>query len=410
MSEHTNIRWYGERGIVNALVTDLAIHGSLGAIELLKCVEWADDQKKGWLDEIERAEMIVEVKLAHFGDPDLIIVCHMQDKRTRVFFIEAKVITYQASVENGGSSSINRQLTLKYRFAQALMEWAGSREPIREPQWCHNAYHQASVVPSLSESRTAPRYVAKSQVLDICRDVKMQKLNEQDVFFVAWTWDRTAFFRIDDFERSESRPLFLGKNGDEVLADNRSRVGWLGYNSINDNPRLRTWLTPAYESAFCSMRNDKAPKETVPINTGSLLRIEPYNVEKNSCRQVRELMTSLASAARDQFGHAAVDERAGSTSITLHNPLLSRDKVLVKLVPQDHESDEYIKLGISTSLNQRTWAGRTFDELELIGAGNNWQPFFTVPLANDAVDFACAVFAELTELIGLSNLDDGPHD
>src|SRR5690242_2756525 len=148
------IIWYGERGIVASLIS--YVRGSVVASirQLLRAVFWAGGTGARWIEAIERANVIVEIGLADFGAPDLMLVCRGASGLPRIVFIEAKATPYEVSARpntpvpglsrsgmqaRGYNSSVNGQLALKYRFATALQCWAEHQDSIVEPQ---GIYHE----------------------------------------------------------------------------------------------------------------------------------------------------------------------------------------------------------------------------------------------------------------------------
>ena len=113
--------WYGERGIVNSIVDGLK-RGGLEIIQtFLGSVLWANGAAQDWIKDVKSVQLMVEVGLGQFGDPDLIIVCNTGENVPHVIFLEAKITSYARSAELDSSSKINRQLTLKYRFVQSVI-------------------------------------------------------------------------------------------------------------------------------------------------------------------------------------------------------------------------------------------------------------------------------------------------
>ena len=123
------MQWYGERGIVNALVNHLS--RGLPSVDpvrsLLSAIRWAAPRGRSWIGTFTR--MIVELGTPDFGNPDLLLVCDGPDGVRLVFLaVEAKVAPYLASMRPNSQgmtlprfkSRINGQLSLKYRFARAL--------------------------------------------------------------------------------------------------------------------------------------------------------------------------------------------------------------------------------------------------------------------------------------------------
>ena len=92
-----DIVWYGERGVVNAMVAGLQRVGQRGVQAFLGAVQWADGSRPNWIEHIEDVCLIVEGGLGQFGDPDLIIVCRTASNETYSVFLEAKIIGYSTS-------------------------------------------------------------------------------------------------------------------------------------------------------------------------------------------------------------------------------------------------------------------------------------------------------------------------
>jgi len=118
------VRWYGERGVMNALVTHL--QRTSDPVEsvrtFLSAVRWAEPRGSSWVNDFTQACLIVEIGLADFGNPDLMIDCH-GPTGVRCVFLESKIGMYLASMRPnhkgmqlpGFNSSINGQLSLKVR-------------------------------------------------------------------------------------------------------------------------------------------------------------------------------------------------------------------------------------------------------------------------------------------------------
>lgn len=145
----TSIIWYGERGVVNAIVTHLARLNAADAF--LRCIQWANGSTPDWVEHLRSTKIIVELGLAEFGNPDLMLVCESGvDSRPYCVFLEAKVCPHCASAisnsegmtARGFNSSCNGQLALKYRFAKALGQWNGVQRTIEEPAAIYEAYRR----------------------------------------------------------------------------------------------------------------------------------------------------------------------------------------------------------------------------------------------------------------------------
>src|SRR5262245_42660906 len=129
MGDRLHLRWYGERGIVNAILAHVQRDGDpVAAVRrLLAATRWSDDGTPPWIDTVTAASIYVEWGWADFGNPDLLMVLDTPSG-TRCVLLEAKVVPYLLSMQPnrvgmrmaGFNSSINGQLALKYRFAKAV--------------------------------------------------------------------------------------------------------------------------------------------------------------------------------------------------------------------------------------------------------------------------------------------------
>ena len=100
-----NVFWYGERGIINAVVAHINTSGNfIGSIRsLLKEICWGTGHPPFWINELSDAHLIVEVGLADFGDPDLLIVCRTTSETIYIVFLEAKAQSYTDSMQRTSS-------------------------------------------------------------------------------------------------------------------------------------------------------------------------------------------------------------------------------------------------------------------------------------------------------------------
>ena len=131
-----NILFYGERGIVNSIILDIA--GDLNKEKkFLESIILADKSKLNWVDNVVNVKYFVEADLSEFGSPDLIIKATTSKNENYVLFMEAKLGSYEGSAlslnnindeklpnsYNGNSSKINIQLAYKYRFIRASKKY-----------------------------------------------------------------------------------------------------------------------------------------------------------------------------------------------------------------------------------------------------------------------------------------------
>lgn len=230
--------WYGERGIVNSIVTHIASRDDPGvtAGKLLGAVHWADGGKPAWISEIADVNIVVEIGLADFGNPDLMLICRTKgDDQPYCVFVEAKAICYQFSMGNnsngmspGFNSTINGQISLKYRFAKALGNPISSKNEVVESEPMFAAYKQ-----QLLDYSHKPRHLRKPEILRLLNDLGLMSLGEDRCYYVVLTWDdaKHAFFADSDVGK-DSLPLLLDEDGRDVYDTVKPRLGWLGYQNL----------------------------------------------------------------------------------------------------------------------------------------------------------------------------------
>jgi len=207
----------------------------------LQAIHWADDKSRDWIDEIDDAHAVVEVGFAQFGDPDLILVCNTPHSRTYIVFVEAKAKTYRDSMKSnfhpgmgaqGFNSSINGQLMLKYRFAQALLQWdAEPSEPIVEPPEIHQVYRKDKLKDPLKTARRLKKKDILSRIL-VPLGIGHQT-SEDDFYYVSLTWDAEShvFFK-DDGVSEEYLPRFLDRHGRDRFKEMACQIGWIGFKQL----------------------------------------------------------------------------------------------------------------------------------------------------------------------------------
>lgn len=257
--------WYGERGIVNSIVTHIASRPNPGktAGKLLDAVQWADAGKHAWTSQIAEVKLIVEISLADFGNPDLMLVCTVEgDDQPYCVFIEAKATCYQFSMGNNSSgmspgfnSTINGQISLKYRFAKALCNPASGIEEVVEPESIFKKYKE-----QLRDYSQKPRHLRKPEILQLLNDLKLISLSEDRCHYVALTWDdaKHAFFADSDVKRPDNMPLLLDEYEKDVYDTVKPRLGWLGYKNLEEALDLHS---DEYKRACCGMFSNLEPTQ-----------------------------------------------------------------------------------------------------------------------------------------------------
>lgn len=263
--------WYGERGIINALITELARREPprCAGRALVQAIRWADGGNPNWTNAIQSVACIVEVDLhkAGFGSPDLILVAAMERGGPHVMFVEGKVGGFaECALPNnpgmaisGFNSSINGQLALRYRFAKALEGWDGEEQIIAEPNELRLAYSRPPADGGLGDVCRYRRHLRKRSVLAILREYAVFGLPEDHYHFVALTGDTEPFWLDQTVREANSLPLFLQPlpDGSDRWAELEPRLGWLGYQAITDH--LQPGLP--FQKALRTMAAERA---TVP--------------------------------------------------------------------------------------------------------------------------------------------------
>jgi hypothetical protein len=316
-----NVFWYGERGIINAVVSHVNTSGDfVGSIRnLLKATCWGTGNGPSWIEGISDAHLIVEVGLADFGDPDLLIICRTGSEKTYLVFLEAKAQSYTDSMQEtsvlragkwgmeqeGFNSSINGQLTLKYRFANALSLWDGRAAAISESHLLFEAY---KVRLNDSPKKSPGRSLAKPSILaGIFGRLGLAGLPEANCHYIALTWDceSKAFFNSPDVP-FDYLPVFLGEDGEGRFSTMLDRVGWIGYKQLEEAIGLSN--ATEYKAAFATMLDSPEP----PLSFYSEKRQGRW---ESFPSQIIELGEGLALA----LGTVRVQRVAGSYSIKDEN-------------------------------------------------------------------------------------------
>lgn len=220
---------YGERGIVNALVLD--IHNNIQLIrQVLGAVKLGDGRGFDWLDKIKEVDFWIEPSFGQFGNPDLIAICRNERNEKYVVFFEAKIVRYEDSAVplaaqffQGINSRVNAQLTLKYRFVQALTNSRNKGGIIKETPNMTHAYAQLH----MDDKQKDHRKLANSYVVSFC---KAMQQNCKGVFYIALTADDITA-AIDRFP-SELLPAVFDDHANDIWDIEKSKFGILTYGQI----------------------------------------------------------------------------------------------------------------------------------------------------------------------------------
>ena len=335
-----NIQWYGERGIVNAVVTYInqnpkdridRLKKFLGAIEW-----WGNKAKNDWISKInEKTEfkIVVELGLSDFGSPDLIIVCIVNDEKYCIF-IEAKVGQYKKSMQSnaegmskGFNSSINGQLSLKYRFTTALKTLRCEDNSLSEPLDIYERYKER-----FPDDLGRQRKIGKVEIINnILEPLGLSKIDDDRFYFVAWTWDddEHIFFKDDEVTTYDNggdipvgMPLFFDEKG--IHRKLKEQLGWLGYKNLEKFLSLDKF--PEYMKARKIMIPYSAPgQEDVIYNAKNITSVNLREFKNN--KKILNLLEEIKEIFEAYKAFESVPE-AGSYSIK-YNRI-----VVAKIIPQ----------------------------------------------------------------------------
>jgi hypothetical protein len=346
----SQIYWYGERGIVNAVIAHVTRSGDATSRvkALLSAVWWANGDLPEWFDLIEDVVLIVEIGLADFGDPDLMIVCRTK-KGIKLVFLEAKIVSYMDSMQStlrssgtkwgisqkGFNSSINGQISLKYRFAKALSRWDGKSHAICEPAELFAAYQSRLTD---SNSKSPGRALAKPSILNgIFTPLGLCGLPEENCYYVALTWDLVSkeFHSCPDVP-DDCLPVLLNNASVDVFRDAGNRVGWIGYKKLFD--ALQLGRSAEFTTAFRTMQEQLEPSESYYIES----RRGRWNTFPPD-------IVSLASEIADALDGQA-QRYAGSYSIADEN-----NETIAKIIPNHSSVFVGLRVGTPAAIAVKTW-------------------------------------------------------
>jgi len=404
------VTWYGERGIVNSIVVGLQRAGVSNAIALLNAIQWANGVGQSWISKIQSIELIVEVGCSHFGNPDLIMVCRTDEERPYCIFIEAKVIGYEDSAKSNKTgidnnkqfnSSINGQLSLKYRMALALSQWNDSIKHLIEPNCILEAYKKpfsddGQNNNGLNDQRKKPRRLIKQGVLNLLRNAGLKALPLSQFRFVALTWDSKAYFENDDFHQSEYRPLFLDMDGNECWKSILGQVGWVGFSKLNE-PQIVKHLGEDFTNACKTMLEGPEPAR-IEGEDFELIGNTPSS--KDDHNKFEEIIKAIAKDNSEVIYNGEGNKIPGVLTIKAKHRSKGRIKVVLETARVGGREVLDVFLGVSASMGKRTWAGYPFDECRYIQKKDFRYIFRTRKLPSDLKEAEEIIHSVIDDFIG----------
>ena len=421
---------YSERGLVNALVKFLTANPDQTA-DFLKTFHFRGKGQDAGIanlsEELVRATFFIEPGLGEFGNPDILLLAYFRrPTQPYVFFIEAKTGTYRDSAlmnstgmqSRGFNSSINGQLSLKYRFFRALVAWDGESRVLEEPEGIF-----LDAVRQLHEPGKRPRRLAKAANIDAFVAPLRPIVADPDggtparasgsglkyfVYYVALTADLTDPLETMELQRGpdgKRTPLYQTeeeKTSDHdvvefaprYLQDESERskhvypldvwawghTGWCGWFDLEDRlegladyPEYRSIRTQAIGPTHARLlRNLGQTRCTCPTTVGVGSRAwNTWSPEARSLAASIDAHFRVSTSVRSDIG-LDVRRMRGSLSVT------SFGRVVGKLIPSDLGGKEVLLVGVSSS--GQTTVPALFD-LAIVVQG---QPFLCATLDVDA--------------------------
>lgn len=392
----TEFHGYGERGMVNALVHEVVVR-DLGP-ELIASIQWASDDFPNWTRSMRNVDILVESGMAEFGCPDLIVTAETEQHERHVLFIEAKANGYVFSsmpnslgMISGFNSSINGQLSLRYRCSHALHSLQPQAIDLVEPEWLHQAYARPVADLGLADPCPRPRHVQKSKVLDLVRKLSLPQLPLTSYHFVALTVDDLPFWQtIPTGRESEFLPRVLGEAGQDHWPELRGQFGWLGWSALERALNLGR----RYKTAAATMEPNVpfVPRQAVP----DFPLLDNPNWD-DLAEWSLALRDALENSARGFFGPNSVVRRDGSSSVYLPRPD-NRRLVDLKITPYFVDGECFFGLGIhAVRFTPEHWCPYDLDGPYLVGVRQP-QPFAIVRLVGNQAE-SVARAEELFRLI-----------
>jgi len=111
---------------------------------------------------------------------------------------------------------------------------------------------------------------------------------------------------------------------------------------------------------------------------GGLHVLRTYNIDFESSRKIQKLFSDIEDALTARVGAGNVKRLPGGISVMVQGI------VKAKFIPWKNSSgNEFIMLGISSTIENQDWGDYKFPEKYLIGVGGNEQPFYFMTLPQD---------------------------
>ncbi|MEN6325758.1 MAG: hypothetical protein ABFD18_06090 [Syntrophomonas sp.] len=358
---------YGERGLVNSIV--LEINDNINLIrKVFDATKLGDSREFNWANDIEKVDFWIEPSFGQFGDPDLIAICNCTGNSKYLVFFEAKTVPYEDSAVSleekyfpGINSRINAQLTLKYRFVQALTEGGAKKGIIEETPNMLDVYKKKLH----TDDKQTTRRLANSYLVSVCKNMKSDC---KGFYFVALTNDRPDV-NIDNFA-PELTPAVLDDNGNDIWEKKKQQFGILTYTQIENI------LSP--DGIFAATRKVVLPdlKPISPVADAQILRTinwKEFSAPTIKLRSKIQKIIADVSCEPDGEGQGIITkyEYAGSDSYKG-----AGGNIIIKIIPYKNQATESILLAVKDSLVSASGTSNYFDQGPYsIGVGEKARKF-----------------------------------
>jgi hypothetical protein len=346
------LHFYGERALVNGLFLDLHETGRI--LEFLRKIDFAHrDPRHVDLPAAAKVVVIIEAGFAEFGCPDAILVAQTPDQRL-VFFVEAKAGRYKDEAQDyrqrepGFNSTINGQLSLRYRLACALRGFREGQSRLVEPKALATAYGEPNPRRLLKPGNL--KHIVRPY-LSIDESVESPR-PPVDHFFVALTDDKTNLWPAIETENPELLPFLADELAPETIPwalkhnawdRKRANFGWIGFCNIEPLVANGRYFRDALR--FLDARYPRGQQRPRYEN----IRTKPWKDSSDRTIRLRDrLRLEIKRSTPVRDGQLRYKEEKGSDSvIDLRNQRVV--KLITPLPPYDDFSDILFGVSVDTA-------------------------------------------------------------
>ena len=232
------VHFYGERGLVNAILLDLNDAGRL--LDLIGLIDFhARTPRRIDCRGLTQLTVVIEAGFGGFGWPDALLVATGPGRR-EILFLEAKATTYELAAadftaqKRQFTSKINGQFSLKYRLVEALSHYTRGSGTLEESANLARAYGE----------RRARHLVKADNLLNVV-DRYLAGATADQCSFVALTDDTQNPWPVVAARRQTLLPFLCkplaGSAPATEWAEARNtwdrhaeRFGWIGFQTIEE--------------------------------------------------------------------------------------------------------------------------------------------------------------------------------